>query len=690
MKKTLLIFLSIFAQLFYAQEDCETSLAVCGNSPITYTPSGIGAVNETLGGCLFTEHHSVWYQFTVETAGTLTFLITPTGSVDYDWAVYGPNKTCATKGTPIRCSYAAGSGATGLNMTATDLTEGAGGDGFVKYMDVLPGETYFLYVDNFSPTVFTFNLSWGGTATLASPFTDPAIQPNPFIAPGAPAANPANPREVIICTDPAMFDFTTLTAGILNNNPNFTVSYHLTQNDALTGASPITTPTSVNTTTPEYFYRITYTDPTNPNNPINKCTQTGKFKFKLGNITALDVTLLGCNNNGIGYATFDLTTANVFADPLAIKTYFPTMADLLAGTNEILNPTNYVSSTGKVYVNVRTAQGCSDSAEITLDLRPVVAVNDATLRSCFIDTKPSTATFDLTTAAVTTVTGITKTYYPSLTDALNDTNAIGTPNLYVSPNGVAYVKVKVTATQCYSIAKVTLVVIPPVYSSVLEDKIICMEDTTTLDAGPGFTTYTWSTGATTQSISNVTVGTYWVDLKTGNCIARQYVKVYPSEQPVISSIDIANNVVTVNVVGGTAPYKYSMDGINWQDTNVFANVPRGDNTVFVKDDYDCDPIDVTVVVPNLVNVITPNGDGVNDVIDYSALASKKNLVLSIYDRYGVKVGQADKFSGYKWDGTTAGKKVPTGTYWYSVEWNENNKKSTPFKFSGWVMVKNRE
>jgi gliding motility-associated-like protein len=183
---------------------------------------------------------------------------------------------------------------------------------------------------------------------------------------------------------------------------------------------------------------------------------------------------------------------------------------------------------------------------------------------------------------------------------------------------------------------------PPVYSSILQDKIICIENKTTLDAGPGFTAYLWSTGATTQSISNVTTGTYWVDLKTGNCVTRQTVKVYASEQPVISNIDISNNTVTVNVLGGTAPYQYSIDNIHWQDSNVFTNVPRGNNTFYVKDSYNCSPMQVEVTVPNLINVITPNGDGVNDMIDYSALGNKKNLVFNIYDRYGAKMHQEIK------------------------------------------------
>ncbi|MEY8758534.1 T9SS type B sorting domain-containing protein [Chryseobacterium tongliaoense] len=694
MKKLLLIFLMIFYQISYAQEDCATAIAVCGNSDISYTPSGIGAVNESpLGGCLSTEHHSAWYSFTIATGGTLTFLINPTGDVDYDWAVYGPNKTCATKGTPVRCSYAGGGYAlypqTGLNMTSTDTTENAGGDGFVKYMDVLPGETYYLYIDNFSDTVYTFNLVWGGTATLASPFTDPTIQPHPFIPPGIPAANPADPREVIVCSNPAIFDFSTLTAGILNGNPNFNVSYHTSQNDALTGNNPITAPIPVGMTA-TYYYSITYSDPANPNNPINRCRQTGNFKFKDGSITANDATLTECNNNNAGTAVFDLTAANVIADPTATLQYYPSMNDLNAGTNEITLPMAYTSSTGVVYVKVTSQYGCTDTAVITLSFYPVVVVNEATLRSCFIESNPSTASFNLTAAGVTTQPGVTKTYYPSLTDAINMTNVIGTPSAYIAPNGVVYVRVT-NGNGCYTIAKVTLIVLPPVKSTVLIDKIICMEDTTTLDAGPGFDGYEWSTGATTQAINNVGVGTYWVKLKTGECFTTQTVKVYPSEQPVITNVDITNNSITVNVIGGTPPYKYSIDNINWQDSNTFSDLPRGDVHIYVKDDYDCDPIDITVTVPNMINVITPNSDGINDVIDYSALAYKQNLIINIYDRYGNKVHQADKTNGYKWDGTTNGsKKVPTGTYWYSVTWNENDKKSTAFKFSSWVLVKNRE
>ena len=699
MKKFLLfIFLSL-SQFLFSQADCTSALAVCGNSSITYSPSGIGNVNENLRGCLTEgEHNSIWYKITIATGGTLTFNLVPNDQdADYDWAIYGPNVNCSNLGTPIRCNAATvvGVGAsTGLNMTST-ITSAAGGSTtpYCKYLDVLPGQTYYLYLDNWvnasNPTMAPFSLTWGGTATLASPFTDPATQPFPFTPPGVPAANPADPREVVICSNPAVFDFTTLSAGIINGNPNFSVSYHTSQNAALTGTNPITGPTSV-TVGPTYYYSISYTDPTNPNSPLNKCKQVGLFKFRDGKITTRNATLTQCNNNNAGTAVYDLTSADIIGDPNVTKKYYHSLPDLNAGVGEITNPMTFTSAEGTIYVKVTSPFGCTSVAQIFLKFYPVPAVQNAEIRTCALENNPSTGSFNLTGPTVTTQAGAIKKYYPSLTDAINQTNEILTPTAYVAPTGVAYVRV-FNAQGCYNVAKITLIVISPVYSNVLQDKIICVADKTTLDAGPGFTNYQWSTGATTQAISNVGVGMYWVKLTSGGCVVTQNVKVYASEQPVITGVDISNNTITVFVMGGTAPYKYSMDNINWQDSNIFTNLSRGDHKVYVKDSYNCAPMEVGVVVPNLVNVITPNGDGINDVIDYSALANKTNLVFSIFDRYGIKIHEGNKQNGYKWDGSVNGiGKVPTGNYWYSVTWNENDKKSTLIKYSGWVVVKNRE
>lgn len=352
---------------------------------------------------------------------------------------------------------------------------------------------------------------------------------------------------------------------------------------------------------------------------------------------------------------------------------------------------NYVGPDTIVYKFCGDDPEFVDCEQITLNLTvsesPVV--NDATLRTCFLPDNVATGLFDLTTANVTVEPGVIRQYYPSPTDANNGTNEITNPDNYIAPNGVIYIKVS-NANGCYRIAEVTLVVFPPVQSTVLVDKIICIEDKATLDAGPGFDEYNWSTGATTQVVTDLSVGTYWVDLRTGECTTRQTVKVYASEQPVVSNIEISNNDITVHVLSGTAPYKYSLDNINWQDSNIFTDLTRGDIKVYVKDSYDCTPIEIEITIPNIINVITPNNDGVNDVLDYSALANKPNLVFGIFDRYGNRIHQGNKDNGYTWDGTTNGnKKVSTGNYWFNISWNENNKNKTAIKYSGWILLKNR-
>jgi len=415
----------------------------------------------------------------------------------------------------------------------------------------------------------------------------------------------------------------------------------------------------------------------------------GKIQLTLSPFTANNVTLSECNNNNATTATFNLNDAAVTSVAGVVKKYYRTLADLTAGVNDISTPTAYVSGPGKVYVKVTTPQGCTGNAEITLSFLPLPVSNDAALQSCFVEENPTTALFSLAAANVSNEAGITKKYYTTLTDAQDDTNGIVNFNAYVSGNGEIYVRI-IGTNSCYVIKKIRLTVLAPVTSSVLKDKTICIDDKTTLDAGPGFASYEWSTGETTQSIQNVAVGIYWVKLKTGNCITKQIVRVIAAADPVITSLDIVNNTITVNVNGGTAPYQYSLDGIKWQDSNVFTGLPRGENKIYVKDFYNCEPIQIQVTVPNLINAITPNGDNINDFIDYSALAYKKNLNFVVYDRYGNKKYEADKTRNYKWDGTSGGKKITTGTYWYTISWNENDKNNTQTKYSGWVLVKNRD
>ncbi|KQS95256.1 T9SS type B sorting domain-containing protein [Chryseobacterium sp. Leaf394] len=684
MKKLLLLFILISSQLFYSQSDCTSAIPICGNLDISYTPNGHGSQelptsNVPPSLCLKSgEHFSVWYKFTIATPGTLNFVIDANvDSNDYDFAVYGPNPVCSELLNPIRCNYAGSSPTGNTGLAAQTNTY------FEAELNVLAGEVYYLLVDNFQSTANGFSLSFGGTASLLTPFDHQfanVYQPNPFVA----------PLPIKICIDPTIFNFNTLSPGIINGNANFQVKYYLNASNALDEQNPITTPIAVSANT-TYYYAVSYIDPINPVSFLNQCREYGTVTFVDRSFKLSTATLTECNNNNKGTAVYNLTAAaiNPTSIPNLVLKYYPSMADLNAGTNEILNPGNYTSAEKTVYVKATNQYDCSFITQIQLKFYPTIVVNPATLESCFIETAITTAKFDLTSAVVTSQSGLTKKFYRTLADANNGVNEIIPADNFITASTDVYVKVFDT-NQCWAITKITLIVLPPVKSTVLKDKTICMEDRTTLDAGPGFLSYEWSTGATTQSISGVAVGAYWVKLQTGKCYTIQDVNVYASDQPVVSSLDIANNTVTITANGGVPAYQYSTDGTNWQTSNVFAGLPRGENTFYLKDSYDCDPVTVTITVPNLVNAITPNGDNINDAVDYSALAYKKDLIFTVYNRYGNKIYVGDKIRNYKWDGTSGGKKIPTGTYWYSITWTEDNRSKTQIKYDGWILVKNRE
>lgn len=693
MKKLLLFFVLITSQLYFSQSDCVSAAPICGDTNFSAQPTGPGLILEDLGGCLSDdENYSLWYKFTIATAGSLTFSINPNVFADdYDFGVYGPNPNCSLLGPPnsgllpIRCNFSGADGPTGLSLTATDPN--GGGTQWSSALNVLPGEIYYLVVDNFSNSPNGFSISFGGTATLLTPFDHNIAnqyQPNPFLQPG-----PNQNGEIDICENPTIFNFSTLSAGIINGNPNFVVKYYTSATNAIDNVNPITAPISVNSTT-TYHYAINYVDP-NPISFLNQCREFGTIKFIDRSIKLTNATLTACNNNNAGTAKYDLTAAaiNPTSMPNLTLKYYPSMADLNAGTNQITNLTAYESAEKSVFVKATNTFGCTQIVEIELKFYTVIVLTPVTLESCYIPNAITTASFDLTSANVSTLPGITKKFYPTMADALAGTNEIFNQTIFITTDRDVFVRVFDT-NGCYAITKITLKVLPPVKSTVLKDKTICMEDRTTLDAGPGFDGYEWSTGATTQTIQGVPVGSYWVKLQTGKCFTMQQVNVYASQQPIIASLDITNNTITVNASGGTAPYQYSIDGITWQNSNIFNNLPRGENKIYLKDSFDCNPIIVQVTVPNLINAITPNGDNVNDVLDYTSLAYKKDLVFTIYNRYGNKIYEGDKMRNYKWDGTSSGKKIGTGTYWYTISWTENDANRTQTKYSGWILVKNRE
>lgn len=94
-------------------------------------------------------------------------------------------------------------------------------------------------------------------------------------------------------------------------------------------------------------------------------------------------------------------------------------------------------------------------------------------------------------------------------------------------------------------------------------------------------------------------------------------------------------------------------------------------------------ITVSVTVPEKIvvpNTFTPNGDGYNDTWYIPGLLSYTNCTINIYNRYGAMVYRSVGYQ-HPWDGTSNGKAVPSGVYYYVID-----TRSSSGKLSGEVTV----
>ncbi|MBI3140178.1 MAG: choice-of-anchor L domain-containing protein [Sphingobacteriales bacterium] len=137
---------------------------------------------------------------------------------------------------------------------------------------------------------------------------------------------------------------------------------------------------------------------------------------------------------------------------------------------------------------------------------------------------------------------------------------------------------------------------------------ICRNGSVQLTASAGYSIYQWLPDPTLSNtgipnpvatpVFNTT--TYTCTATEGTCHARDSVFVQMKTLELLSSTDVncrGGSTGTIQVgtgAGWVAPLSYSLDGINWQSTNSFNNLPVGNYSVKVKDAACTDSVQVTI------------------------------------------------------------------------------------------------
>lgn len=392
-----------------------------------------------------------------------------------------------------------------------------------------------------------------------------------------------------------------------------------------------------------------------------------------------------------------------FFDPENSFKFYLNQIDAQNDQNPIANPSNFeiVVLPARIWVKVENLPGCDDSAFIDLKAGTKVSLANSgpfTLQICDAG-NDGNEVVDLTQFESQMLADGTFTYYPSLSDLNNNTNAIVNPSAFSYNNisGAYPIYVKVGAAgSCPEMAIINVQLkVSPSFS--IPDHYFCPYDGDSVDIKPifsglNFVSYEWKNPSGTvvstdpELLGVNVVGTYSITVTAANgCPFTTTFEVKNYEVPIITQLIPNDNSFTV-IATGSKPILYSIDGINWQISNVFVNLPKGVTTFYVKfQNEECRGLPKKGVVLDIPNVFTPNEDGINDNWTIKGLDVFDGVQSSIqvFDRQQILVFEQKSADQFVWNGKWLGRPVPTTTYWYVITLPDGR------LYKGWVVVKNR-
>lgn len=137
--------------------------------------------------------------------------------------------------------------------------------------------------------------------------------------------------------------------------------------------------------------------------------------------------------------------------------------------------------------------------------------------------------------------------------------------------------------------------------------------------------------------------TYYVSIipynSAGNAQSCQEFSFTTEQEPcptLLVNLEISGNSVRIIVLNGNPPYAYNLDQQGWTTNNLFTYLSYGTHQIEVRTSNGCST-SLTFDIVEVQNFISPNGDGKNDLLDFSFLSTKENPKLLIVDRFGKAV-----------------------------------------------------
>ncbi|CAM4406852.1 T9SS type B sorting domain-containing protein [Zobellia roscoffensis] len=174
----MLFFLWINAVMAQVSSDCSNAIPICNNTPVNGGTTGFGVddfsgaattgcLERTLSGAI--ESNSAWYRFRTGASGQLGFNIGIDTLEDWDFALYQSND-CSNLGAPIRCNFFDNQDKNTFIGVGEDPSGNTDNVQYEAWLDVTPGEDYYLLLNNFSNNNSGFSIQFSGHIFVTNPF----------------------------------------------------------------------------------------------------------------------------------------------------------------------------------------------------------------------------------------------------------------------------------------------------------------------------------------------------------------------------------------------------------------------------------------------------------------------------------------------------------------------------------------
>ena len=571
------------------------------------------------------------YYVEIESGSTFTFEVTPAAGVDFDFASW-LNPNLSNLGISDRGSQNTIQNVNiyeiGLSLLEpVQLCEVPGAappltgviPGMVRYYNVVPGDGILIAIDHWESSTTNYDLSFGGDAVLNCSVIGKTYEVCDWDKDGKES-----------------FDLNQIKTEINNVNQTFTIDFFEFESDAYLLSSTNVLPSPYVVSTNESPKTI-YARFKRANGLLARVTEITFIVNEVAKTPNYDLELEVCDFDQNKEEYFDLSNIeyeiNILNKTKPTYKYYESEEDALNdNTNNIVDPTNYLSRSKTIYIQLSINGKCPIVVPLklkvdTLSFPPkfieysqfcAEESNDGLIydleksTSFFIEEDPD---------------GIYEfTFYNNKNNAINKTNEINNPKNYkvlYGNNETVYVRIE-NEKECFILSELYL----------NSNKRIKIEDQFNKICEP-------------YILQPLPVGYNYFTEPNGK---GQLLKPYGSD-----AIIYGNRIIYIY---GNSLFVDS----NYPDFNKCTY-----ETQFVVYNNDC-PIP---------KGISPNGDGLNDSWDLTPFGV---LELSIYNRNGSLVYKYGFGYTNQWKGTTTnGAVLPSGTYFFSFE-SINGPKT------GWVEI----